>query len=586
MQIKKWTPGNEVPISEMVAIDTETELIKDHTPPPVVTLQAYIGDGMPCFVHYPHIPEFLKDVAKWNPKSHFVFHNAPFDLPVLGNPEFLLKAADESRLHDTMVHYPLHRIAEHGFLTRRALDYCCEDILGRKLDKNEDVRLTFTRDMPIDDVHVEYACTDAVATYDLRNALTDCPTEPTHTRGALALDDISRRGLRVDVAEQNRLIKIQKDVQEKALEILADHEYIPGREGNKKVMQNILQGIARKYGIKLEKTAKSGDFSVSKKALKKLGNVEIPFLKALQMQAHAAKMISTYMNPKYIGVDGRVHTRYGIITSGRPNSKEPCVLNLPRKENIRGQYIPTEGHIIAAVDYNQLELCTLAQTCIHRFGKSRMAEVINEGLDLHKYLASFIYGIPMDSVNDTQRQYAKVASLGYPGGLSAGTFIDYAAGYDVILNLDESKFIRDKWLQAFPEMNDHLKPSYDSETETYFSILPTGRMRSHCAFTEAANDQMQGLAAEGFKEAIWLMYRKKIPMINAIYDETLTELPDTDIKIVREKVKEIEKLMIAGMKKVVPDVAIRVESTLMDRWLKTKPQYDETGLIVIRTNKP
>ena len=45
----------------------------------------------------------------------------------------------------------------------------------------------------------------------------------------------------------------------------------------------------------------------------------------------------------------------------------------------------SEGHVLIACDYAQLELATLAQTCIHMFGQSRMAEVINQGIDPHKY---------------------------------------------------------------------------------------------------------------------------------------------------------------------------------------------------------
>ena len=79
-----------------------------------------------------------------------------------------------------------------------------------------------------------------------------------------------------------------------------------------------------------------------------------------------------------------------------------------------------------ACDYAQLELATLAQTCIRLFGQSEMAQVINQGIDPHKYTASSMLGITLDELEDSPdmnelRQKAKAVNFGIPGGMGAAT---------------------------------------------------------------------------------------------------------------------------------------------------------------------
>ena len=86
----------------------------------------------------------------------------------------------------------------------------------------------------------------------------------------------------------------------------------------------------------------------------------------------------------------------------------------------------SEGHVLIACDYAQLELATLAQTCIHMFGQSKMAEVINQGIDPHKYTASSMQGITISELEarpDAKelRQKAKAVNFGIPGGMGAAT---------------------------------------------------------------------------------------------------------------------------------------------------------------------
>ena len=63
-----------------------------------------------------------------------------------------------------------------------------------------------------------------------------------------------------------------------------------------------------------------------------------------------------------------------------------------------------------------------------------MRSKINDGADLHKYYASVLFGTTEDKVEKWQRQAAKAANFGFPGGLGIETFIEFAKGYDLNIN--------------------------------------------------------------------------------------------------------------------------------------------------------
>lgn len=165
------------------------------------------------------------------------------------------------------------------------------------------------------------------------------------------------------------------------------------------------------------------------------------------------------------------------------------------KMDVRGCFIPRPGNLMASIDYSYMELCTLAQKCIDLFGASKLADIINAGLDPHAWLGSQLCfqldadfkamvndgirdgdiaassGVADDPVfvmfskmehcgEDTwegmfkhYRKMAKPTGLGYPGGLGPKTFIKYAkATFGVHVDLETATALRDAWRTALPEM--------------------------------------------------------------------------------------------------------------------------------------
>lgn len=77
--------------------------------------------------------------------------------------------------------------------------------------------------------------------------------------------------------------------------------------------------------------------------------------------------------------------------------------------------------MFCSTDYNQVELCALAQDCLTRYGRSKMADIINEGTDLHTFFGRKICeteGFDPDLLDEKIfknkfRAYAKVLNFGF-----------------------------------------------------------------------------------------------------------------------------------------------------------------------------
>ena len=390
-------------------------------------------------------------------------------------------------------------------------------------------------------------------------------------------------------------------------------------------IQERLKGIeAMNADIQFPRTAggKAGDskkIQASKKdqwVFKKFG-IKDELIETFISYKHNEKLVSTYLNPKHIKPDGRVHTRFeNYVRTGRTSSAGPPIQNIPGGDDIRQSYIPEPMHVLASIDYSQLELCSLAQHCYNMYGHSRMMTLINANIDLHSWFAGKTMGI-IDDTNDydgspgsrervlpiielikkehtKERKNAKASNFGFPGGMSAKTFLKTQRGYgNIDITLEECVDLRENWFEFFPEMNEHMQPLADIVTEydrkrfnndnirLYQAKNTEDVVRRKCTFNSACNFPFQSLAALGAKRALWAVWRSKYGkyMVNFIHDEILFELP---METAAEDVLVIQKIMEEAMKKVIPDVRIAAEGCLMNRWDKeAEPVYDLFGNLTV-----
>jgi DNA polymerase I-like protein with 3'-5' exonuclease and polymerase domains len=124
------------------------------------------------------------------------------------------------------------------------------------------------------------------------------------------------------------------------------------------------------------------------------------------------------------------------------------------------------GYWLLAIDYSVLELRTLAQICLRRYGRSVLADLFRQGIDPHRYTAALLLGktlpqfeqLPADEQKQ-HRQRAKAINFGVPGGLGAASLVSVAKySYGVQLTIEQAKEFRTQLVkQVYPELSAYLR---------------------------------------------------------------------------------------------------------------------------------
>jgi DNA polymerase-1 len=248
--------------------------------------------------------------------------------------------------------------------------------------------------------------------------------------------------------------------------------------------------------------------------------------------------------------------------------------------------------VFASADYDQGELRTLAPVCLRWLGHSKLAEVLNSGLDPHMIVAAQILGKPYDwcvtnkkshEVSDA-RQTAKVANFGFPGGLGYEKLVLFARmAYHVTLTIAKAKELKAQWFAAYPEMREYFKYIERlKRADGTFSVehLFSRRLRAGIFYCVACNSPFQGLLADAAKNAGYLIARgcyrdRESPLfgcriVNFIHDEFIVEVPDDGPLYVKATAaaNELSRLMRVGGDPFLPDVPLTADPLLMRRWSK------------------
>lgn len=200
--INIWEGGPITGSGKLTAVDTETLMIDFDKPseyPEVVVLTAYGGGDVVDLVKWAHIPSYLE--ALLLQKRTLVFHNAPFDVGVLGIDQFV-EHVDRGLIWDTGLQWILRKLNTYGLSDMNReypkLSRVIMDLFGETLDKSADIRLTFNREDELDEGHMIYACGDAIATWRASMLMGPRETMDIQVKGFLTLDGISRMGILVD----------------------------------------------------------------------------------------------------------------------------------------------------------------------------------------------------------------------------------------------------------------------------------------------------------------------------------------------------------------------------------------------------
>ena len=590
----EWEIWNGDLLRGSLIIDTETNVVPFHTRDhKLIMFQAYNGSKAVA-VETEDVAFFLE----MHKNSVMVFQNAAFDVQVLSHIvgwDYWFKKIDNDTIHDTKLLYQLLVLATTGSVPNRSsLKDICKNLLIRNIDKNVDVRCTFDQYMgkPLSEFspeHIKYGLLDVIHTHDVyirlmelikpHDTMSTLLSHSIQLKGSIALDQIYKNGISVDLDAKLKVMNTIKEESDLLATKLSMWGYVKGKKGNKRAVYDVCEKLG--FLDKLPLTEKSKEPATTKDSL--IPYMHFSFISDFLRYQELEKAASFITNIE----TERIHPRYTtILNTGRTSctgaKSGACnIQQLPRVGGIREIFVPKAGYKFVDVDYSALELATLAENLKAHFGDSHMADLINEGRDLHYETAMNIYGKPKNQITKEERQFAKIANFGYPANMSPVTFIDYCKGYGLKIDIEESTKIKDVWLQTFPEVEQYfdLPRQYIDGTKKYWSeekgmwedkntycqMTLTGRKRAYCTYTAFLNTAFQGLAADGAKLAMYKVLKSGFTTVAFIHDQLLVEVPEDTAE---EALSQVSELMIQGMEEVVKNVKIGVEGDLKSRFSK------------------
>ena len=368
-----------------------------------------------------------------------------------------------------------------------------------------------------------------------------------------------------------------------------------------KKIEAYTQRYLTRRGMDVELTA-TGRVSTAKDTLKQTGSY---LLDLVADGGGVDKVLGTYVPVLKDGTTKPINANFHIlVNSGRTSCSQPNLQNLPSGRKVGGTrecFVPRDGFVYVSVDYDTLELRALAQVCLTLFGKSEMAASINADRDLHSQVGATMLGMTYEEVEKGKkvkgsaakaaRDAAKVFNFGAPGGLGAGSLVDYArAGYGVTLNEQQAREMKAQWLRAWPEMVSYFDwvNAAVGLGEAVLIHPITHFVRGNVGYTDGCNHLFQHLAAQGAKRALFrAAYEAYVDVESPFYgsrpvvfvhDEIIAEVPEDRAAAASNRLSEI---MCEEMALLIPDVKITASPTLMRYWTKDAVEtYDANGTLV------
>ena len=375
------------------------------------------------------------------------------------------------------------------------------------------------------------------------------------------LDDLSAKlGADVDAARQGAWTAAGREVNlsspKQLQEILFDHFALPKTKKTKTGYTTNADALADLWA----KTEASGG----------AGHDFLGFLLTHRDRIKLKQMVDSLSAT--VASDGRIHSTFSQVAAatGRLASSDPNLQNIPARSadgmRIRGAFVPGVGfESLMSADYSQIEMRLMA----HLSGDEALIEAFNSGEDLHRTMASMVFGTPVAEVSGEERSRIKATSYGLAYGLSS-----YGLAAQLGIPVPEAAALSDRYFERFGKVRDYLEglvaqARADGYTQTMFGrrrYLPdlrsSNRQRREMAERAALNAPIQGSAADIVKIAMMDVATALSEadltsrLLVQIHDELLLEIAPGEEETVEALVRE--KMASPVMLSVPLDVAVGI----------------------------
>jgi DNA polymerase-1 len=351
------------------------------------------------------------------------------------------------------------------------------------------------------------------------------------------LADCERTGIAADVEQLQALEGRLRD----QVKLAAEEAYATvGHEfhlGSPKQLQALLFD---ELGLPKTKKIKTG-YTTDADALQNLLGTH-PVVEALLQHREITRLlmvVDKQLLPT-VAADGRIHTTFKqmVAATGRLSSDNPNLQNVPIRtpqgREIREGFVAGPGYeALMTADYSQIEMRIMA----HLSQDAGLIEAFTTGEDLHTFVASRAFGVPVEQVDPELRRRVKAMSYGLAYGLSA-----FGLASQLRITTDEAKEQMTAYFERFGGVRDYLRDVVDqARKDGYTSTILDRRrylpdltsdngQRRQMAERMALNAPIQGSAADIIKIAMLGVARSlrdkglKSRLLLQVHDELVLEV--------------------------------------------------------------
>src|SRR3954462_2930932 len=321
---------------------------------------------------------------------------------------------------------------------------------------------------------------------------------------------MERRGIAADL---DFLYDLQKEFAEGVAAAAAEAYAVIGREVNLGSPKQLQAVLFDDLGLPKTKKIKSGYTTDAEALTWLLAQTGHPFLEHLLRHRDVTRL-RTVIDGLIPMVDdaGRIHTTFQqtIAATGRLSSTDPNLQNIPIRtaegRRIRQAFVVGQGYeSLVTAGYSQIEMRIMA----HLSGDEGLIEVFTSGEDLHSFVASRAFDIPIEQVDPEMRRRIKAMSYGLAYGLSA-----YGLAQQLRISPEEAREQMHAYFERFGGIRDYLDGVVDEARMSGYTVTTLGRrrylpdltsdnrQRREMAERMALNAPIQGSAADVIKVAM------------------------------------------------------------------------------------
>ncbi|MCA9076409.1 MAG: DNA polymerase I [Planctomycetaceae bacterium] len=538
---------------------------------------------------------FLED-----PQREIVNQNIKYDMLVLRRAGVALEGVGM----DPMIGDYLLDAGARG----HSLDDLSKRYLSRKMIPISDLIGKGKKQLKMFEVEVdraaEYASEDADITWQVADIITDeLKSENLWDlywdleRPLISvLTDMEFNGITVDVDELNR----QSNALVGRLDALMHEIYDgAGHEFNLNSPKQLATVLFEEMGLPVIKRTKTGA-STNEEVLTRLA-ADHPLPAKIIEHRQLTKLKGTYLDalPTMVNPEtGRIHTSFSQTSAatGRLASSDPNLQNIPIRteegRKIRRAFVasseprPSASGPVAddwqlvCMDYSQIELRILAHFC----QDPALMQAFRDGKDIHRSVASQVYGVSPEDVDSDMRRVAKAVNFGVIYGQTA-----FGLANALGIEKESAEAFIDDYFAKYAGVARFIDETLEDCHRSRYATTILGRRREITGIREeryrnlnlpertAVNTVIQGSAADLIKKAM-LNVHAKLSEINSparmllqIHDELVFECPrdefDNFIPMIREKMESALPL----------DVPIVVDVSVGRNWLETEVWETASG---------